>query len=362
MKIRRIILVLCILNIAAISFAQRQLDGLYFTDLGNSFECEIAFYSNKNYEVSIAKKISPEVIETTILSSGTYTVKRNQIVLHDSNLGFEMQCERDQSDKLKFSKGFAFLLSYTLNLYGISYEPEDNMQSNLSPIQIQKERETYKQLHSNKYLLYYSQYMNGGYVLDIQRKYKYTLRYKGILLSEGIWKKDGNELLLSDYSLQHQFVVLIGEEGLIGKYLPGNFNDLILYEKNYPSPEEIVTIHFRTHSGRPVAETIGSNEPFSHVEEMPQFPNGGEKAMLQFIKKNTHYPESARKAGIKGRVILTCVVEKDGTISTIKVAKKLSQECDEEAIRVIMLMPKWISGRREGINVAVKYIIAVNFG
>jgi protein TonB len=99
-----------------------------------------------------------------------------------------------------------------------------------------------------------------------------------------------------------------------------------------------------------------------HVEVMPQFPKGGEKAMLRFIKENARYPEAARKAGIKGSVVLFCIIEKDGSISSVKVIKKLSSECDEEAVRVIKSMPKWIPGKQNGINVAVKYTIMVNFG
>jgi hypothetical protein len=170
---KRIVLVLGILSIVSISFAQRQLDGLYTTDLGNSLACDIAFYVNGNYEVSISKKVSPDVTETTILSNGSYAVKGSQIVLHDSNIGFKMRCEQKQSDELKITKGFAFLSLRSLKLYGISYEPEDIIQSNISPMQTQKEREIYKQLHPAKYSLYYTQYINGDYVLEIKKEYKY---------------------------------------------------------------------------------------------------------------------------------------------------------------------------------------------
>jgi protein TonB len=56
------------------------------------------------------------------------------------------------------------------------------------------------------------------------------------------------------------------------------------------------------------------------------------------------------------------VIEKDGTVNAIEVLRKLSQECDAEAIRVIKAMPKWIPGRQNGVNVSVRYTIAVNFG
>jgi TonB family protein len=273
-----------------------------------------------------------------------------------------MQCERSHSDELRFVQGFTFLLYQTFKLYGITYEPAESILSNYSSIRIRQERENYKKSHPDQYKLYYSQYSNGDYIIDIQKEYRYILRYRQLIISEGIWKKKGNELLLFDNSLQYMFTILIGKEGLIGKYLPGNFNNLILYKKNDPFKKEIVTIHSITHSTPVFENDVDPNEPLHFAEDMPQFPNGGEKAMVRFIKKNTHYPESARKAGIKGHAVLNCVIEKDGTISTIKVMKKLSPECDEEAMRVIKSMPKWIPGRHNGINVAVRYTIAVDFG
>jgi hypothetical protein len=145
-----------------------------------------------------------------------------------------MQCERSHSDELRFVQGFTFLLYQTFKLYGITYKPEESIPSGYSSIRIRQERENYKKSHPNQYKLYYSQYSNGDYIIDIQKEYKYVLRYRQLIISEGIWEKKGNELLLFDNSLQCMFTILIGKEGLIGKYLPGNFNNLILYEKNYP--------------------------------------------------------------------------------------------------------------------------------
>ena len=359
---KKILLLLLLYGIILNTFAQNELKDTYIIDLSSDQKCEILFYSNAKYQISILNIVSRTMTEETVLSCGTYTKKGNLIILHDSYIGLKMQCERSNSYELKFVQGFTFLLHKIFKLCGITYAPEETIPSNYSSIRIKQARENYKKSHPNKYVLYYSQYSNGDYVLDIQKEYKYVLRYSHLIISEGIWKKEGNEILLFDNSLQYTFIILIGPKGLMGKYLPGNFNNLILYEKNYPFKEEIVTIHSTTHKGLIVTETIKPDGPFMHIEEMPQFPNGGEKAMLAFIKQNTHYPESAQKAGIKGRVILRIVIEKDGSIHSINVAKKLSPECDTEAIRVIKSMPQWIPGKHHGVNVAVQYTIAVDFG
>jgi len=93
---------------------------------------------------------------------------------------------------------------------------------------------------------------------------------------------------------------------------------------------------------------------------MPQFP-GGEKAMLAFIKTNLKYPDSARVKGISGRVIVTFVVDSVGKIGRIKVMRGIGSGCDEEAIRVLELMPDWIPGKRQGKPVAVSYTMPFRF-
>ena len=79
------------------------------------------------------------------------------------------------------------------------------------------------------------------------------------------------------------------------------------------------------------------------VEVMPQFP-GGDEAMMKFIQENTVYPENAKKNGIGGKTFVSFTIEKDGSITGIKITKSLSPECDREALRVLRLMPNWQPG------------------
>jgi len=99
---------------------------------------------------------------------------------------------------------------------------------------------------------------------------------------------------------------------------------------------------------------------FQVVEEMPQFPGGMGEAM-KFLAKNMKYPISAQQAKIEGRVIVQFVVEKDGSVSDVKVMRGVNSELDAEAIRVVSMMPKWIPGKQRGKAVAVKYTMPIMF-
>ena len=109
-----------------------------------------------------------------------------------------------------------------------------------------------------------------------------------------------------------------------------------------------------------VEEEVVEQEIFKIVEEMPAFP-GGEAKLLEYVAKNTKYPQIARESGIQGRVFIGFVVETDGSISNVKVLRGIGGGCDEEAVRVIKSLPKWKPGKQRGKAVRVSYQIPVNF-
>ena len=96
------------------------------------------------------------------------------------------------------------------------------------------------------------------------------------------------------------------------------------------------------------------------VEQMPSFPGGISQALL-FIQRNLRYPAVAKKEGIQGRVILTFVVETDGRLTHVIVRKSISPSIDEEAVRIVKSMPRWIPGKQNGIPVRVKYTLPILF-
>jgi TonB family protein len=104
-----------------------------------------------------------------------------------------------------------------------------------------------------------------------------------------------------------------------------------------------------------------TDEIFTSVEENPKFI-GGEKAMYDFIYGNLKYPERAKEQGVKGKVFLKFVVEKDGSIGDVSVLKGIGAGCDEEAIFIIKNMPKWISGKQNGNPLRVYFTMPITFG
>jgi TonB family protein len=100
--------------------------------------------------------------------------------------------------------------------------------------------------------------------------------------------------------------------------------------------------------------------PFDVVEHMPEYP-GGASALFEFLSKTVKYPAAAEKAGTQGRVVVTFVVEQDGSIAEPTVVKSVSPELDAEAVRVINAMPNWKPGTQNGKAVRVKYTVPISF-
>lgn len=110
----------------------------------------------------------------------------------------------------------------------------------------------------------------------------------------------------------------------------------------------------------PQEETIDEQEIFTVVESMPEFP-GGQQAMMEYIARNIRYPAMARESGIQGRVFVNFVVERDGSVTNVRVLRGIGGGCDEEAIRVVKAMPKWTPGRQRGQAVRVSFNLPVRF-
>ena len=96
------------------------------------------------------------------------------------------------------------------------------------------------------------------------------------------------------------------------------------------------------------------------VEQPPQFP-GGQAALLSWLSQNIHYPPVAEENGIYGRVVVSFVVESDGSISNVQVVRGVDPSLDKEAVRVTKAMPKWLPGKQNGQAVRVKYNLPVTF-
>ena len=96
------------------------------------------------------------------------------------------------------------------------------------------------------------------------------------------------------------------------------------------------------------------------AEQMPEYP-GGIPAMFEYLMNNLKYPKDAEKQKVEGQVMVVFVVETEGSVSDVKVAKKVFPSLDAEAVRVVQAMPKWTPGKDKGKVVRVQYTLPVSF-
>ena len=104
----------------------------------------------------------------------------------------------------------------------------------------------------------------------------------------------------------------------------------------------------------------GANAVFFIVEDMPEFP-GGDEALRKYIANALTYPEVAQKKKIQGKVYVTFVVEKDGSVGDVKIARGVDPSLDKEALRVVKDLPMWKPGKQRGEPVRVSYTVPINF-
>ena len=99
---------------------------------------------------------------------------------------------------------------------------------------------------------------------------------------------------------------------------------------------------------------------FQVVENDPEFP-GGIEALMKYLQQNIKYPQLARENNITGKVYVTFVVERDGSVTGVRVLRDIGGGCGQEAVRVVKSMPKWTPGKQRGKAVRVQYNLPVNF-
>ena len=141
-----------------------------------------------------------------------------------------------------------------------------------------------------------------------------------------------------------------------------NYSKGIRITKDMVAKGDVVKVAFEANrSEKEESEgTPDPNKAYDVVDEMPQFP-GGPYALFEFISKNIQYPKEAEDANLQGRVIVSFVVEKDGSVSNAKVVRPIDPLLDAEALRVVNSMPKWIPGKQNGEAIRIKYTVPVTF-
>lgn len=129
--------------------------------------------------------------------------------------------------------------------------------------------------------------------------------------------------------------------------------------ENHPTlgKDDIVVVGYGSHEADKV---VDSNQVFAVVEKMPLFP-GGQDGLIAFLAKTIQYPKEAQEKGLQGRVVCSFIVEKDGSLSDVTVIRGIDPLLDQEALRVISVMPKWTPGTQRGKAVRVKYTVPLTF-
>lgn len=169
---------------------------------------------------------------------------------------------------------------------------------------------------------------------------------------------DGTHLILNLNSVKNDTTIMIGEHELVAKNNHDERNSFSLTLDG-----EAFDINFLGGilGNNDKYHPQGEDEVFSgNVDKMPEYP-GGVDALMDYLRGNLKYPESAKNNKQEGRVFVQFVVEKDGSLSSFTVLRGVSDELDAEAIRVLKAMPKWKPGMNDGKPVRVQFVMPFNF-
>ena len=110
----------------------------------------------------------------------------------------------------------------------------------------------------------------------------------------------------------------------------------------------------RTHK-----DTTTDDKVYEVCEQMPIF-EGGDAALLKYLRENLKYPDKTKDRGVQGRLVIGFIVEKDGSLTDVKVLRPVDIDLDAEVLRLVKGMPKWIPGRHNGQRVRVRYLLPIH--
>ena len=228
--------------------------------------------------------------------------------------------------------------------------------------------------------------MYTGGTAEMHRFISNTLSYpadavvrdaQGLVVYTFVVEKDGT---LSNFNIIHRADSLLNKEALrilqnMPPWRPARHKGEIVRAETY------VPMYFRlnknarvasgktgTPSGSATAKAYAKTDPgiiensdiYTIVDKMPQYATG-ETGLGNFISHNIRYPREARQEGIEGRILCSFIIAADGSVSNIEVVEGLNPSLDNEAIRVLGLMPKWLPGENDGEKVNVKCLLPIDF-
>ena len=106
-------------------------------------------------------------------------------------------------------------------------------------------------------------------------------------------------------------------------------------------------------------DTATDDKVYEVCEQMPIF-EGGDAALLKYLRENLKYPDNTKDRGVQGRLVIGFIVEKDGSLTDVKVLRPVDIDLDAEVLRLVKGMPKWIPGRHNGQRVRVRHLLPIH--
>lgn len=211
-----------------------------------------------------------------------------------------------------------------------------------------------------KILSFLSNYFDNRYL----KKYKVLLGTTLLVLTSACQnpKKDNSEeILCYEVPAEYEDTIQIQSKessGVVNPDTPAVIQVAIPYDSI-----ELTVSCYDISIGDPEPEVI-CYEPdpdfYVTVERMPEFP-GGEKELINYLQEKIIYPKDALKESIQGRVVVSFIIEKNGSLSSIEVVRGITASLDKEALRIIRSMPKWKPGEQRDKVVRVKYTLPIRF-
>ena len=106
-------------------------------------------------------------------------------------------------------------------------------------------------------------------------------------------------------------------------------------------------------------DTTTDDKVYDVCEQMPTY-EGGDAALLKYLRENLKYPDNTKDRGVQGRLVIGFIVEKDGSLTDVKVLRPVDIDLDAEVLRLVKGMPKWIPGRHNGQRVRVRHLLPIH--
>lgn len=188
---------------------------------------------------------------------------------------------------------------------------------------------------------------------------------KPIALATILLEKDGKELYYTTSDKNGRYEITKIKAGAYNvKVSCEGYETVTIRDVNIPVKKitfQDFWLKNKEASAAPSQEVVVGQDSIHRVAEvMPQYP-GGPNEMMKYISDNIKYPQSAKDNKIEGRVYVSFVVEKDGSITNAAVMRGIDKECDAEALRVVASMPKWTPGQHKGENVRTQFTIPIYY-